>query len=170
MPKRSFPGVIIIVGILMIVSSLVYWRFSVTNDRPGLTGLPKSLVGLPLTTATYGTDAVNEITRMHGKEFPLNSGSMGTYGKNSEATLWVAGFPTETLAAEMVSAMGEKIAAENTPFTPTGEQEMRGRTIYELDGMSQKHFYYQSGVFVIWLAADPQLAELAILQTLDAYP
>jgi hypothetical protein len=36
--------------------------------------------------------------------------------------------------------------------------------------MGQKHFYFQSGDLLIWLAADQEIAEQAISQVLEFYP
>jgi hypothetical protein len=70
----------------------------------------------------------------------------------------------------MLIAMKDKIAEGNSPFTPAGERPDGGRVIYELEGMGQKHFYFQSGDLLIWLAADQEIAEQAISQVLEFYP
>ena len=70
----------------------------------------------------------------------------------------------------MTSAMQEKIAEGNSPFTPVNEINDRNRTIYVLEGMGQKHFYFQSGNLVIWLASDEATADQALQQILEAYP
>jgi hypothetical protein len=157
MPKRTLAGAIIILGVILIISALIYWGFSETIAGSDEAKLPNSLANLPLTTVTYGSEAVDEITRLHAKEFPLTSGAMGMYGSNDEATLWVAGFANDSTAEQIVRAMQEKIASVSSPFTPTGEEQVGGRTIYQLDGMGQKHFYFQSANLVIWLAADQKL-------------
>jgi hypothetical protein len=36
--------------------------------------------------------------------------------------------------------------------------------------MGQRHYYFQSENFVIWLAADPSVADEAIQQILEVYP
>lgn len=41
---------------------------------------------------------------------------------------------------------------------------------YTLEGMEQKHFYFQLQNLAIWLAADPDVADNALQQTLEAYP
>jgi hypothetical protein len=168
--KRPTYGWIIAFGTLILFGSLLYWGFSAVIANPASAKLPKSLAGLPLTTATYGTDAVAEITRLHQEDFSLSSGAMGMYGANNEITLWIAGLSENSKAGQMVDAMNHKIAQGGSPFIPSGERRIKGRTIYQLDGMGQKHFYFQSGDLVLWLAADPLLAESAIQQLLEAYP
>ncbi len=36
--------------------------------------------------------------------------------------------------------------------------------------MGQRHFYFQSAAQVIWLAADPEMAEQALKEALAFYP
>ena len=66
--------------------------------------------------------------------------------------------------------MRDKIIEGNAPFIPLGERQVGGRTVYELEGLGQKHFYFQSCDLVIWLAADANLAEGALTQSLEFYP
>jgi len=170
MPKRLPPGAMIAFGVILVISALFYLGFKGIIAGSDASNLPKSLTDLPLTAATYGSEAVQEITRLHGKEFPLVSGAMGMYGSSDQATLWVAGFADDPTAAQILRAMHEKIASVDTPFTPTGEEQITGRTVYLLNGMGQKHIYFQSSSLVIWLAVNPEIAEKAIQQILKAYP
>jgi hypothetical protein len=51
-----------------------------------------------------------------------------------------------------------------------GELKDGNRLIYELEGMGQRHYYFQSGKLLIWMAANPELAEQAITEILKFYP
>jgi hypothetical protein len=168
--RRPIAGLVIVIGVLLLSGSLIvgYLRRSISN--PELTKLPKSIAGFSLNTATYGPEAVAEITRLHGKAFPIDYGAMGMYGDANQISLWVAGFSSHSMAAQIISAMEEKIALGNSPFSPTGQQQAGKRAIYLLDGMGQKHFYFQSGNLVLWLAADPTVADQTIKQILEEYP
>jgi len=67
--------------------------------------------------------------------------------------------------------MREKITSSTgLPFTPAGERQIDGRTIYLLEGMGQQHFYFQSGNLVVWMAVDPPLADQALTEILAFYP
>ena len=70
----------------------------------------------------------------------------------------------------MTDAMRSKIAQGNSPFTPIDEIRNDNRVVYVLNGMGQKHYYFQSKKLVIWLAADPTIADAAIQQILEVYP
>ena len=116
-----------------------------------------------------GPQAVTDFSNLHGDQFPLTSGAVGFYG-NNRATIWVAGAPLSLMAARLVTAMRDKIAEGNSPFTTSGEYQDNKRTIYALEGMGQKHFYFQSHNLVIWLAADADIADAALQQLKEIYP
>ncbi len=116
-----------------------------------------------------GVQATEEFANLHNNHFPLTSGAVGIYG-NRQAALWAGGAPFKLLTSRLVIAMRDKIAEGQSPFTPIREIEQNGRTIYELEGMGQKHYYFQSQNLVIWLASDPAFADKALQQILEAYP
>ena len=64
----------------------------------------------------------------------------------------------------------DRIAEGRSPFTSDGVRTIDKRPVYELTGLGQKHFYFQAGTQVIWLAADPALAEQALQQALQFFP
>lgn len=169
MRRLSALGVILL-GLLLASSGVGYALFSQAVDNPDAAPLPERIAGLPLVGRSAGWQAVGELTRLHGKGFPLSSGAVGMYGDQHQVKLWVAGTPVQPLASRMLAAMEDKIAEGNSPFTPLGEHSDGGRVIYELEGMGQKHFYFQSGNLLIWLAADTDLAEEALTQILEFYP
>jgi len=160
------PVALIALGLLLLVAAIGY---SIYIARPAAVSAPDTLAGLPLTTASYGQSAIAEIARLHGKEFPLTSGTVAAYGGEAEATLWVSGAPLSWTASQMVRTMEKKIAEGRSPFTPMGTREVSGRTVYELTGMGQRHFYFQAGSLVVWLAADETFAEQALGDVLTFY-
>lgn len=168
---------VIALGALLFLASVGYWAYADALANPGPVAVPGSVAGMPLTQKTVGPEAVAEVTRLHGKEFPLTSGAMAMYGDGA-VTLWVSGAPARLIANEMVRAMTDKIADASAgsaqggraPFTPTGTRDMDGRTVYELTGMGQRHFYFQSGRLVVWLATDETLAGQALVEVAQFYP
>ncbi len=174
MLKHSGPVALVVAGALLLLGSVGYWTYTQALANPGAAAVPDSIAGAPLSQKTVGVEAVAEVTRLHGKEFPLTSGAMAMYGQGA-ATLWVSGTAASPLAAEMVRAMTDKIAdasagSARSPFTPTGTRRLNGRNVYELDGLGQRHFYFQSGSLVIWLAVDESLAEDALGEVSQFYP
>ena len=167
--KRIFPLGLILLGSLLIISAVAWAYLDVRVSKAATGPLPESIAGLQLVKSTSGAEAIAEFTDLHGKEFPVNTGAIGVYG-NNQITLWVAGAPSEAIAVEMTNAMDAKIAEGNSPFTLLNKIRDRNRKIYALDGMGQKHYYFQSQNMVIWLAADPAISNEALQQILEVYP
>lgn len=167
--KRFIPIGLIAAGILLIAGVVTWSYFGNLTKQLGEVSLPDSIAGLQMTNYTTGDQAVADFENLHGKQFPVTSGSIGIYG-NNEITLWAAGAPSEAIALEMTNAMQEKIAKGTSPFTPLEQFDQGNRTIYVLEGMGQKHFYFQSKNLIIWLAAEPSIADEALKQILEDYP
>lgn len=169
--KRVGPLLFLTAGALVLVASLIYWRVTQSIANPGAAELPDQVAGLPLAEASYGPEAVAEVTQLHNKAFPLSSGAAAMYGgPGSMVMLWVTGSPTQLIAKQMVSQMESAIAEGESPFTPKGTRQLGGRDVFELSGMGQRHFYFRSSELVVWLAADETLAETALAEALSFYP
>ena len=167
--KRAFPLLLITIGLLLSLAAFGQLYRSSRQVVAASGVLPAKIAGLELNNSASGAAAISEFTSMHGKEFPVISGDIGHYG-NGWITLWVAGTASDRIAAEMVSSMRARIADGNSPFTPVSEIQSGNRTVYVLDGMGQKHFYFQSKNLVVWLASDASVADGAIQQILEVYP
>lgn len=167
--KRIFALWLITLGVLLSLGGLgrLYLNNRVTS--PETFQLPSQIAGLPITDSKTGADAVSEFTDLHGKEFPVTSGAIGSYG-NRQITLWVASTANVSTALELTTAMQARIAEGNSPFKPINEFNNKNRKVYVLEGMGLKHYYFQSENLIIWLAADPVKADAAIKQILEDYP
>lgn len=167
--RRAVPLVSLGMGVVLLFGSGGWLAFDSAVKHPASVPLPEQVGGLAMSRQLTGTDATEEFDLMHSEHFPLTSGSVGIYGDNQVA-IWVGGAPFKFLAARLVTAMHDKIAEGNSPFTPVRDFQDRGRVVYELLGMGQKHYYFQSQNLVIWLASDPALSDKALQQILEAYP
>lgn len=167
--KRLFPIGLIVLGIALLLGALGWFYLDNLVSHPAVMPVPKQIAGLPLTDRMTGAQAAENFINLHNQKFLITSGAIGFYGSN-QAALWVAGAPFSFMAAGMVNSMRDKIAEGNSPFIPMNEFKIGGRTIYEMEGMGQRHFYFQSNNLVIWLAADPSIADEAIEQILEAFP
>jgi len=167
--KRLAPVLLIAAGFAIISGVIVY---SLVNApaRPDDATLPEALAGLRVENSTFGRDAVAEIVRMHDDAFPITSGAAGSYGGNGEAKLWVAGTESVMSASRLVSAMRDAISVGDSPFQPIDEISLKGRKIYVLTGMGQRHYYFQAGSWVVWLAVELDIAEQVIEAALEFYP
>jgi hypothetical protein len=167
--KRSLSLTLMFLGTLVVLATFSWAYVENSISHPAALTLPVQLAGLPLSSQMTGPQALTDFSNLHGEQFPLTSGAVGIYG-NHQATLWVAGAPLNLMAARLVTAMRDKIAEGNSPFTPSNEYQDNQRTIYILEGMGQKHFYFQSHNLVIWLAADADIADAALQQLKEIYP
>ncbi len=171
MQKKLGPAALMTIGVLLIVGSLTYRQFMQAIEQPTAATLPETIAGLAQSDASFGPEAVDVVTQLHGQNFPLSSGAYGMYGDHDNmAMLWVAGAPAKGMASKMVDEMEQAIAAGDSPFTPTGTRKVNGRTLYELTGMGQLHYYFRSDSLVVWLAADEAIAETALADALNFYP
>ena len=162
--------ILIAAGFSIVLMGLVYAYYSQTLELISPAPLPDQLAGYPLSRRILGRPALDELAWMHGQVFPLTKGAVGTYGTENQITVYVAGTPVKFMVGRLLVAMRDKIAESNSPFTPIAEREINQRTIYELDGLGQRHNYFRSDVLVVWLAADETLAEEALDQVLFFYP
>jgi len=167
--KRLIPIGLIVLGIILFLGALGWFYSDNMLSHPAALPLPERIADLSLTDRMTGVQAAENFINLHNQKFPITSGAIGFYG-GDQATIWVAGTPFNFMAAGMVNSMRDKIAEGNSPFTPTSEFKIGRRTIYELEGMGQRHFYFQSKNLIIWLAVDPSIADEAIEQILEAYP
>ncbi len=166
--SRSWPSLLLIgFGIVIILFALGYAVFQLRINQINPAPLPGEIAGLHLSEKVLGPPALTELSWMHGQEFQLNQGAVGSYG---EITLYVAGTPFSFMAGRMIKDMRDKIASADTPFTALAERDYGRRTVYELVGMGQKHYYFRSGNLVVWLAVNEEIGELALQHALDYYP
>ncbi len=169
-PLRTFSIAAIIAGVLLLFVGILFaWWVTITG-YPGEAPTPPELAGLPRTAVITGPTAVTAIHQLHNSQFPLRSGAVAQYGRQNEITLWVAGAPLTFMAQRMVDVMEEQIQKGETPFQPLATRAIGGRTIFEVDGLGQRHFYFRSGLLVIWIAVNDDLAEDALSKLLMFYP
>jgi hypothetical protein len=167
--RKILPVFLIVGGGLLFAAMVGFLLISNAVENPGTAPLPEVIYGLSLSSYSTGKAASNEVNRMHNNNFLVTSASVGTYGRQ-QVTLWVTGSPAEFLADRMVVEMDEKIRNVQSPFTPIAQRQENNRNIFELDGLGQKHYYFQSGKLVIWVAAQTDIADIVLDQILDFYP
>jgi hypothetical protein len=167
---RLLPTVLLVVGIAVILLGGATGRYVQILSAPREAPLPASLAGRQLQASSYGVQAVAEIARLHGSDFPLTSAAVGSYGMSAEIRIWTAGTGIGWMARRMTLAMNEAISDGNSPFTPLGERMIEGRSVYELEGMGQRHYYFIAGPYLVWLAAESSVAPIALKEALEFYP
>lgn len=168
-PSRWLPIGLIGLGTILVVVALASPLINKITTEISSAPIPAQVSGLSIVSEATGNAALQEFSELHGKSFPILSGAKASYGSGSQITIWVAGTDSATTAHQLLEAMRTKIAQGNSPFQSTGTRQTGKQTIYTLDGMGQKHFYFLSGKYLIWLASTPEKADQALQQVLDFY-
>ncbi len=169
-----------VTGALVVVGGILAWTFAEPGAPPARShgdegmaggtlaeaGVPSELAGQPLTGHLEGAEAIAAIQRLHGADIPLTEAEVAVYG-NGSATIWRSGAPDTATAAEQVERMRDRIADGGSPFD--APHPIRGHTgVYVTSGMGLRHFFFARGTSVWWLAAEPDIARRALLETLEA--
>jgi len=161
---------VLVLGSSLVLIGTGLFFFNSALQNPGTVSIPKELSNETLFLQQNGWRVMDEFNRLHQQEFPLTAGAIGTYGSNQDIKLWVGETFLKILARKMIVDMQDKIADGSSPFTLNGVLQFGGRPIYGLDGMEQKHFYFQSGKLIVWLAADEAIVEQSLAEILEFYP
>ncbi len=169
MLRRWLPLSAAAVGLALLTSGIVLALLDAT-PRPQAAGLPPRLAGLVLASWSDGPEAIAELGRMHAADIALESAAIGRYGDAAQVVLWIAGMPNATAASRMTEAMRLRIEAVDSPFTQVALRPRQAGPITELEGTGQRHYSYASGSIVIWLGAEPALAEEALINLQEMYP
>ena len=170
MAKKNAAILLIGFGMLIVLVAVSYGVYQAKISEVAAVSLPEEVAGLTLGRRIFGRQALSELSWMHGQEFQLNQGAVGKYGSGENAILYVAGTPFGFMTGRMVTAMRDKIARSENPFTPLGERKEGSRIVYELEGMGQRHYYFRSGNLVVWVAVDEAQADGVLGDALNYYP
>jgi hypothetical protein len=168
--KRFLCILIIAVGLLMILAGVGAATYTALCEHPAGLPLPDQLASLPRVNQIEGQHAVKALNRLHRTELNITAGAIGHYGAKQEATLWVAGVPFQWMARKMVEQMDLLISQGESPFHLVDKWSHEGHQVYELNGMGQQHYYFQSGRKVIWLGIDESFAEAGLAEIMSFYP
>jgi hypothetical protein len=129
----------------------------------GALEVPKELAGLPLAHSQQGAEARAEIERLHGKSIPIADGYVAHYGTQPPvAMLYVSQAQGDEVARRQVEQMTARIRGSNGPFHHLRESTRFGMTVYSTLGQGQVHYYFRRGATVVWVAADPTIAQPAL--------
>jgi hypothetical protein len=167
--SKWFPLALIGAGILLLVASITTFLILRTEPASASIPIPTKISGYAIAGEETGPAALREFTQMHGKSFPVVAGAKAMYGAGNQVIIWVASTASISDTRGLLEAMRDKIAENNSPFEPTGVQTIGSREVYTLYGMGQKHFYFQSGKYLVWLASNAEIANQALEQALGFY-
>jgi hypothetical protein len=169
MNKRLAPILLVIVGIISILAAVGILFYPRLTSETQKELLPPDLAGLPLNQAVYGMEAITGVIQLHGVDFPLEDAAIGNYGTQGEITLWVSVEPDENTATDLMDLMTEKINLGRSPFTLPVVSVFNNTPVYVLEGLGQQHYYWQVDELILWLAADYELADQVLEESLAFY-
>lgn len=168
--SKWLPIALIGLGAIIVIAAIAYPTLINASSLSVSAPIPSQLAGFSLASEATGRAAMQEFDQLHGKTFPILSGAKAVYGTGTQVIIWVAGTASVVETRKLLEEMRDKIAAGGSPFQASGVQTTASREVYALDGMGQKHFYFQSGKYLIWLAANAEVADQALQQALYFYP
>jgi hypothetical protein len=133
--------------------------------------VPSELGGLALAHSTRGAEALTEIGRLHGKSIAAGDAFVAHYERDGAvAMLYVSSAWVGPIARRQMSRMVDGIergrANAEGHFFHLKRREHDGVTLYSTLGLGQIHYFYRRGATVVWLAADPAVAQRALADTL----
>lgn len=116
--------------------------------------------GLEYVHGLRGKDALQELSRLHGKELAATDGYVAHYERNgSAAMLYASRTYFSFLAERQLQRMADRIRKGNTPFYHLKSYERSGATVFSALGEGQINYFYRRGADVIWIASDPAVAK-----------
>ena len=167
--NRLLSYLLFIAGVAVLTGTIMYSLHIRQSGNNSLeNNVPQMIADLSLTRLIVGQEAIESIHQLHGKDFPLVDGAVAVYG-NQNVILWVSDAGSVSAAADLTELMKIRIAEGRSPFEELGSFELDDFVIYELEGIGQTHYYWQSGRLVLWLAADGELAERALGEVVIFY-
>lgn len=104
-------------------------------------------------------EARAQVEQLHGKVLGagLDQAWIGEYGDPPRATVWATRSVRREDAEALLARMAARLSNNDSPFHVVGPIVRGDAHGYELEGMGQKHYYFQIGSDLYWLAIDPGL-------------
>lgn len=165
--QRALPAAGLVALFVAIAAALVAGIQAPPSTAGGLVA-PASLGGARLASSLRGPAALAEISRLHGRRIGGDDALMAGYEYG--LLLWVTASGSAFRAGSLLFRMNRGMSGGTDVFTAPRGREIRGRTVFITDGLGQRHAYYQSGRYVVWLAAPAAVAEQALQDLLHTYP
>ncbi|WP_319582757.1 hypothetical protein [uncultured Pseudodesulfovibrio sp.] len=152
----------------LILCCLCIFAVAVPAHADDLSGLlPEAVDGLKRVQLVTGSEAQDEVNRLHGKALEAEASAIARYASGDErpAEVWVSRVESEKEARRQTGLMVHKMFENpKSPFKNPGRLDHNGLAVYRFSGMGQVHLIWHSGDLVWWVSA----SEDAIQPFLDA--
>jgi len=156
--KRQIRSTFILVCILVLLLLMGCSKAA----KQGL--LPETIGQFELAGSMKGEQAKQSVSALHrGIKMDVEEAEIGEYfSGNNKAKLWISRSRSEAEAKLLFGRMTAEISKGTSPFGMPQETTIKGIKLEELEGMGQKHYYYQVNDEVVWLSVDASLGKETI--------
>lgn len=141
------------IGLVLVLVGAVLWSWMANTSAT--ISPPHSLGALTLKSQVVGPEAVAQVSELHGKKIPLQDAFVARYaGAQGALTAWVSLSASESESEDLLQKMLEGIRGGNRMFTGLTQEQLKGRAVYRVYGQGQSHYFFRSGVRVVWIQVE----------------
>ena len=119
---------------------------------------PKSIGEWQQVQLITGTEALEKINSLHGKNITVEAGAIGSYqaaGKRP-AMIWISRSKTEALTLEQAEVMADKMVSNpRSPFHDPKTLSINKIKVYTFLGMGQVHYIFCRERLAYWISDPP---------------
>jgi len=155
-------------GLFLLIVLLVFTTLACSKAaKQGL--LPETIGQFELAGSMKGEQAKQSVSALHrGIRMDVEEAEIGEYfSGNSKAKLWISKSKNDSEAEILFGKMTAEISKGTSPFGMPKETTLKGIKMIELEGMGQKHYYYQTKDEVVWLSVDTSLGKETIADLIE---
>jgi len=128
--------------------------------------LPESIGKWQQVKLVTGTEALDQINSLHGKNIVVEAGAIGTYQKTGKrpAMIWISRSKTSDLTRKQSEVMADKMVSNpRSPFYAPEIFICNGVNVYRFLGMGQVHYIFCQEELGYWISAPPEDGEKLLL-------
>lgn len=120
--------------------------------------MPDTLAGLERIRLITGQEAIDKVSKLHGKSLEIDSCAIGFYGDpNAPSMVWISRAAEPQGSEEQALLMVERMKQGSGPFKGPEILTADGVRIYQFEGLGQEHFIFTRGELAFWISAPPEL-------------
>lgn len=150
--KLLFRGGISAILLIVVVTGWFAFDRHSKKDPTCTLNVPVQIASLSRTELISGTEAIQQIVKMHGKNISLEEGHIAKYQSGgTKLTLWISISPTSKEGETLFRLMNERMPVSKV-FSNRQELEIGGKKVFKVVGMGQEHYYWVSGKYNYWIA------------------
>lgn len=167
---------IIFIALIALVAVVGAWMiWFQPQPLPSLTQeeFPQQMDGLPLVQLATGSEAIKQISMLHGTDIDIVSGIVAMYGGHDGAKhiiVWVSESANKAEATKLLDIMDEKMP-NSKAFSNYQVKMMDGRTYYYVTGPDpqMENYYYQKGERLYWVGVQGGDADETMKNIVDKF-